>query len=134
MLTELPSQIESNEDLGRYITSNKVVKKNRVPMRNFRDDYKDKSVDRTSHFTKEKAAEIARENTKCFYGWAILIADDVKKNGRDLEYDPTPKNPLHTKIILPDDSEETQENHARQLADLACVRKAPPEKPHPNSA
>ena len=55
----------------------------------------------------------------------MIKGDEARQNGRELGYDKTPENPLHTNIIPPDDTKETQEDHAQQLATIAYLRKYP---------
>ena len=128
--------VAHGEELGRGVFSRKHAKRaqrSRVPYHVFleRSGCADISVDRLTMPSTEDAEAIAgrvaeaRDST--FYGWAVVTTTEAQKNNRRVVPSPSPDNPRHADIVLPQvviDDREEQKRHAQDLADASRWRTA----------
>ena len=92
------------------------------------------SIDRLSVAPPEEAVTIAelregkRTPPRTFYGWAVLTPEAASGSGRQVVPSPTPDNPYHGDIVLPEaarGNDKVLEKHAQQLADLSVWHPRP---------
>lgn len=133
----VPNDIALTEDLGRGVFSDKEAKRaqrSRVSFRVFleQEGNTEISVDRLTLAPEDKATAIAgtvaSARDRAFYGWAVVTAAKAGGNGRCVKATPTPDNPYHADIILPDiaaQDREEQKRHAQELADTSRWRERP---------
>lgn len=73
----------------------------------------------------ERRATVRNRN---FYGWAVVEAQRVDANGREVAAAPLLDNPYHANIGLPESAAQdpdVQFRHAHELADMATWRARP---------
>lgn len=133
----VPNSIALTEDLGRGVFSGEQAKRARrarVPINVFlsQKGSTEISVDRLTLAPEDKATAIAGKaasaRNRAFYGWAVVTAAKAGGNGRCVKATPTPDNPYHADIILPDiaaQDVEEQKRHAQELADTSRWRDHP---------
>lgn len=140
----VPDHIASDEELGRGVFSSKEVKRarrSRVSHNAFLEKVgqTDISVDRLSIAPEEEAVAIADNvgtaRNRTFYGWAVVTAEESRRNGREAIASPLNDNPYHADIRLPEltaEDREEQKRHAQELADVSRWRERPnlPEDDH----
>lgn len=89
------------------------------------------SVDRLSVGNLREATAIAdarndaRIPKRRFYGWAVVIAENAERNGREVAASPLEGNPRHADIILPASAANDRDErmrHAQELRDLSTWR------------
>ena len=92
----------------------------------------DISVDRLSIAPAKEAVAIADNvgaaRSRTFYGWAVVTAEEARRNGRKAIASPLDNNPYHADIRLPDlaaKDREEQKRHAQELADVSRWRERP---------
>ena len=124
------------EDLGRGISSSRNARRAehfKVPVNEFlpRMGVTAISVDRLSVGSLQEATAIAdardgaRVPQRRFYGWAVVIAENAARNGRQVAATPTEGNPRHADIILPASAANDrveQKRHALELRDSSTWR------------
>ena len=136
MIMELPD-IESFEQLGRSVFSNKVAQKAQrgsMDRKIFLEapERTSISVDRMDHAPIEVMAGLSRiraqNRTGEFQGWAILTVRDARLDGRTVEATSTPDNPFHADIFLnvaEEERRDSQKHHAQELAKHSRWLEAP---------
>ena len=133
----VPSAIGPGEDLGRGVFSSRNcgrARRGKTPHHVFleREGTIEISVDRLKHASEVEmsgiADRVAANRNATFYGWAVVVEDRARANGRGVIASPRPDNPYHADIILPalaaEDREE-QKRHAQELADASTWRERP---------
>jgi len=133
----VPNNIALTEDLGRGVFSGKQAKRAqraRVSFHVFleQEGNTEISVDRLTLAPEDQATAIAGKvasaRIRAFYGWAVVTAAEAGDDGRRVKATPTPDNPYHADIILPDitaQDREEQKRHAQELADTSRWRERP---------
>lgn len=118
------------EDLGRGVSSRRNARRaerSRIGFHEFLPPrgVTEISVDRLSVGSLKEATAIADARNPAFYGWAVVIAENAERNGREAVASPLEGNPRHADIVLPasaaNDRDE-QRRHAQELRDLATWR------------
>lgn len=125
-----PKQIAPAEELGRAISSRKSAKlaaNSKVRHYAFlpREGVTEISVDRLSVGSLKESTAIADARNPKFYGWAVVIAEDAGRSGREVAASPLEDNPRHADIILPASAakdRDEQKQHALELRDLSFWR------------
>ena len=127
----IPNNIAPEEDLGRGVFSSKEAKRarrSRVSLNAFleKEGQTDISVDRLSIAPEKEAVAIADNvgaaRNRTFYGWAVVTAEESRRNGRKAIASPLNNNSYHADIRLPDpvaEDREEQKQHAQELADAS---------------
>ena len=137
--TRKNKEIDSSENLGRGVFSGRDAKKacrNSFPVSIFleKEGVIEISVDRLDLAPHSVIAEIGdkiakeRDENRKFYGWAVVKAENACDKGRKVLPTPTPKNPYHADIILPEEAKqdrEIQKQHALSLAENSKWLKRP---------
>ena len=130
------ASIAHDEELGRGVFSSRQAKRaqrSRVPHHVFleRSGCTDVSVDRLTMPSAEDAeaiaGRVAAARNSTFYGWAVVTAAEAQKNDRRVVPSPSPDNPRHADVVLPQavtDDREEQKRHAQELADASRWRTA----------
>ena len=129
--------VAPGEDLGRSVFSSRNrnrARRGKTPHHVFleREGKADISVDRLTCAPEIEMAEIAdrvaANRGATFYGWAVVVTEHVRANGRRVVATPRPDNSYHADIVLPalaaEDREE-QKRHAQELADASTWRERP---------
>ena len=106
----LASELGSAEDLGRSVFSRKNgdrARRGKTPHHMFleREGEVEISVDRLNFAPAVGMAEIADDvaanRNATFYGWAVVVEELARGNGRRAIATPKPNNPYHADIVLP---------------------------------
>jgi hypothetical protein len=128
---EVSDTIGDDEKIGRGVSSEKSAKvarrpRSRVPYHEFlpREGVDRMSVDRLTLAGLDEATKIAdlrdsERGRKC-YGWAVLTAEDINRNGCEVVGSCQEDNPYHADIILPTEiaiDRKEQKKYAQKLAD-----------------
>ena len=135
----VPDHIASDEELGRGVFSSRNARRaerSRIPYNVFLEKVgqTDISVDRLSIAPEKEAVAIAvnvgaaRTPPATFYGWAVVTAEEARRNGREAIASPLNDNPYHADIRLPEltvEDREEQKRHAQELADASRWRERP---------
>lgn len=132
-----PRAIGPGEDLGRGVFSSRNrdrARRGKTPHHVFleREGTIEVSVDRLNFAPETEmsgiADRVAANRNATFYGWAVVVEDRARANGRGAIASPITDNPYHADIILPapaaEDREE-QKRHAQELADASTWRGRP---------
>ena len=64
--------------------------------------------------------KISELRQKTCYGWAVIVAEKVRKEGRNVEASPQPGNCHHADIILPEVCARCRKEQKRHAAALAA--------------
>ena len=130
-LAEIFEHVRLQEELGRgvFSTNNaKRAKRSRIPAHVFLEKPGEPkiSVDKLSVAPLDEVVKIAEGvavvRGATFYGWAIVAAERIRENGRQVVATPLPDNPYHADILLPEsaaEDREKQQRHAQELADAS---------------
>jgi len=133
----ITGEIAAGEHLGRSVFSSRNrsrARRGKTPHHVFleRGGEIEISVDRLDIAPAIEATEIAdhvaANRSATFYGWAVVVEERARANGRRAVATPQPGNPYHADIVLPalaaEDREE-QKRHAQELADVSTWRERP---------
>ena len=123
----VPPQIESDERLGRRLSSRKhrnLVRRGNAPVSLFmREDTRILSVDRLRDDWLTDATNVAvrydEGRGRTFYGWATVSEERANQSDRVVEPSPQEDNPYHADLVLPMIvmfNRRTYEKHAVELA------------------
>lgn len=127
----IPNEVGAKENLGRGVFSSSRrdrARRGNIPFHTFleRLGKQEISVDRLDYAPEIEAIKIANDVAAArnaeFYGWAVVVAELVRTNGRVVNATPREGNPYHADIVLPspaDQDREEQKQHAKDLADMA---------------
>ena len=130
-MAEIFERVRSQEELGRGVFSSKNAKRakrSRIPAHVFLEKPGEPkiSVDRLSVAPLDEVVKIAEgvaaARSATFYGWALVAAERIRKNERQVVAAPLPDNPYHADILLPEsaaEDREIQQRHAQELADAS---------------
>ena len=83
------------------------------------------SMDRCNYLTEGRAVELGCQRAKRrgvnFYGWAIILEEDVRKSGAEAVSSPSEQegNPAHADILLPANTVGSDEDRNAYLLELA---------------
>ena len=133
----LAGEIDSAEDLGRSVFSSRDrdrARRGKTPHHMFleREGEVEISVDRLNYAPEVGMAKIAdhvaANRNATFYGWAVVVEELARANGRRAIATPKPNNPYHADIVLPApvaEAREEQKRHAQELADGSTYRERP---------
>lgn len=127
----IPQEVGPEEKLGRGVFSNSAARRapRRITLNVFleRPTVVELSVDRLDgappHVAITIAEQVGNGRGKPFFGWAVVVAQQARTNGRRVVGSPLPgENPYHADIVLPGtaaEDREEQKQHAQELADAA---------------
>ena len=122
-----PSNLTSDEELGRRVSSSKdsrMARRGNVPLRLFvQRNTRELSVDRIHEDWLPEIIAVAvnhdESRNRNFYGWVVVPQGVASSNGRRIELSPQENNEYHADIVLPDSvliDKGERERHALELS------------------
>lgn len=125
-MPQIPKEIGSSERLGRRITDTKKAERaasGRIIPPVFKDRSGEISIDRLD-YPDERALipqllATDKETGREIKGWAVVLAEDASKDGRETISSPLADNPFHGEILIPPEQFEDMEKRKEHFGDLA---------------
>ena len=138
-MTSAVDGISASEDVGRRVFSSQQARKalrSGIPPNVFLPPRGETalSIDRLSAANRDELATLARAASESrpgsFHGWASVPCEDAQRDDREVRASPTPENPYHGEIILPD---STVTNRRERMRHAEALAKAASWEPDPAS-